>query len=611
MIAILFCLFQTFTGLSQDAIWNLDLSDKLSEVGWIEQSNDGVILAAGANGMMALNNDDGSVLWENKELITLDRSSFQLIDRMPLFVVEKKGLTGIAGRGFLINSSTGDIYYDTKDLGHKIKSFNILEDQKCILFEFTNKGNRLLMKFNLRTMKEDWTVNIGEAKGLLGKLESTLGLSFITHGPIFTQANTCIVGLDNGDIKAIDFSTGELKWSQENGKKIKALVYSGLNNNLYLGIKGSKKMTLFNPETGQDITPGKLKLRGSLIDIQADGDNLVLVETEGFNLIEPATNELIWKKSFKIIDLDEVIPYGDGYIAIGKNEKGSTVSLVDRSGKKSWDAKVKGYAYYATPTKTGVLYISTERSNILSFTDGKDLWKKDVKFRAVPAVAFDDQEDKVFLFENKKGYKFDLGSGEIDLFAEDIILEDVNKKTPLVAEALAEGYLIQDDQHISMLDRGGSLTYTNYYKPVGGVNFGALARTTSRFLDLPFDLDGALQNLDELKRMSDDVRTVDKDQVKKETSVYGASLEANGQVVAAFEVSIDRFFNSQESRDHKFLTTKLGDNQNFIYMISKISGAVEKKIELKDRTPIYVIDEVDYRAFVLEKNKTITAYALK
>ncbi|MFC5048799.1 PQQ-binding-like beta-propeller repeat protein [Aquimarina hainanensis] len=210
--------------------------------------------------------------------------------------------------------------------------------------------------------------------------------SFINQGPYFSKENNLILGIKE-KIYTINAETGAIVWTHEANKKIKALVYSEKNNSLYLGVKKAKTLKVLQPATGEDITPGKLKLRGTLIDVRPDKDNnLILVETEGFNIIDPQTNEFKWKKSFKIDYLDEVIPHEKGLIAIGKDEKDGTISLVDPNGKKIWTSKVKGYAYYITPTENGVLYVSTERSNILDYDKGKDVWDKDVKFKSIPAV---------------------------------------------------------------------------------------------------------------------------------------------------------------------------------------------------------------------------------
>ncbi len=604
---------------SQEKKWEIDLKETLYQVGWIQQSNDGLIIASGAKGLLAMDNNTGKTVWHNAELKAVDKNSFINIGGLPLFYVEYAPLAGKM-RGIIINSSNGDIVYDTKDDGYSIKQFTTMPDQGCILFEVMKGNEQLLMKFSLKTWKSEWVAKLGELKGLVAKAKGALKASFITQGPFVTKDNKFLIVGSGEKIACVELASGNTAWTKETGKKIKALVYSDINNSLYLGIRKSNKLTILEPATGKDITPGKLKLKGTLVDVVPGKEgNLVLVETEGFNLINPKTNELIWKKSFKIEFLDEVIPYENGYIAIGKDEKNGSIAYTDNNGKKIWDEKVKGYAYYATPTPKGVLYISTERSNIMDFKDGKDVWKKDVKFKSIPAVTYDNKENKVVLFENKKGYKFDLNTGEMKIFAEDIALENVKKSTPLVAEYTESGYFINTDQHASLLAPDGKLTYTKYFEPVSSIGVKGLmgvAQVGLAVAGVDIDIAGAVSNIQTLSMLANGAYRTSEDQndAKSSTSTLGGLYVGSGANMAPIiEVTKTRYFNSKATRDFKFMTVKDKSSEtakNFIFRLDKKTGGVEKKIELMDKTPDYLVDEIDSRVFVNEKNHLITCYQL-
>jgi outer membrane protein assembly factor BamB len=335
------------------------------------------------------------------------------------------------------------------------------------------------------------------------------GVSFVDHEPQFDQNGNMIIGIDD-EMYVINPENGSELWHYEANKKIKALVYSPISNSIYVGIKKSNKLTILDPKTGEDITPGKLKLRGYMIDLVEDDDtdNLILVETEGFNILDPETNNLLWKKSYKMDPLTEVIPNGSDFIAIGKGEKVGQMARVDANGKKVWDTKISGYAYFNSLTKKGVMYISTARSNIIDYDTGKDVWKRDVKFRSIPAVAYDEKEDKVVIFENGNAYKFDLETGDIDLFAENVELEKVSRKTPLQAEyVMNKGYFLFTDQHVSMLSNQGELVYTDYYQPASSSNaliaLGDFAGSAVLGVDL--DIAGSIENINMLTDLSNGV----------------------------------------------------------------------------------------------------------
>ncbi|AXT19273.1 hypothetical protein D7030_13375 [Flavobacteriaceae bacterium AU392] len=612
LVLLLLLLVSTIS--AQDKQWEVDLKETLYEVGWIKQSNSGVILASGAKGFLAMDNNTGETLWHNKELKAVDKNTFLNIDGLPLFYVEYAPVVGKT-RGIIVNSSNGDILFDTKDEGYRIKNFTTIPSQDVILFELLKNKERVLMSFSLKTWQQEWLTSLGEVGGLLKKL---LSKSFIDQGPYFNKENNLIIiGVDD-QIYAINTTNGEILWQHETDKDIKALVYSESNNSLYVGVKKSKKLLVLDPNNGNDITPGKLKLRGTLIDIRPDNNNnLVLVETEGFNIIDPATNEFKWKKSFKIEYLDEVIPHEKGFVAIGKDEKDGTISLVDSNGDKVWTSKVKGYSYYTAVIPKGILYISTERSNILDFEKGKDVWDKDVKFRSIPAVTFDEQEDKVILFENKKAYKFDLKTGVVDLFAEDIQLENVKRKTPLTAEYVeGAGYLINTDQHMSLLSSSGEIKYSKYYEPasdIGGLT--GLAQLGLDIAGVDLDIQGSLDNINMLSSLSNGAFRTSRDQndgAIEESVIAGAYVGTQGNMSTVFEITKKRYFNSKTVKNHQFIVTKVKSDTaptiHQIYMVNKKTGAPDAQIKLLDKTPNYLIDEIDNVVFINEKNHLISSY---
>ncbi|WP_425657575.1 hypothetical protein [Tenacibaculum ascidiaceicola] len=599
---------------AQNEIWKKDLKKELYQVGWIKQTSDGNIIASGAKGLLAMNNNTGEILWHNKELKAVDKNTFLNIDGLPFFYVEYAPVVGKV-RGIILNSSNGDIVFDTKDKGYRIKDYTLLKDKGIILFELLDNKKQKLMNFDLVKSQLNWIINLGEVGNIFKKL---VGSSFINHGPFFTSPNNLIIGIKD-KIFAINFSNGEIVWKHKTKKKVNALVYSEKNNNLYVGIKKSSKLLVLNPDNGEDITPGKLKLRGELIDVTSNSNgDLILVETEGFNIINPETNLFKWKKSFKIDYLNEVIPHEKGFIAIGKDEKKGSIALVSPEGKKIWNTNVNGYAYYITPTEKGVLYISTERSNILDYNKGKDVWRRDVKFKSIPAVTYDENENKVILFENRKGYKFDLESGEINQFADDIRLEEVKRKTPLVAEYIkGEGYLLYTDQHISLLKPDGTIKYSNYYKPASSIQgLTRAAQLGLAFAGVDFDIQGSLDNIEMLNDLSNGAYRTSKDQTDgtSETSTI-ASLHVgtgDGNMHEIFNITSKRFYNSKIIKDSQFIVTKVKRQDlpsiHKIIKVDKKTGAIDKEIDLLDKTPNYVIDKVDNMVFINENNTLISAH---
>ena len=617
IVAMLSLLLVNQFALAQEKLWETDLKDLLYNVSWVLQSNNGYLIAAGDKGLAALDNNSGEVVWHNENLKAVSKESFQNIPGLPLVVAEYSNLVGKTS-GMIINAATGKVLYDSKEEGYKVKTYHIMAEQGTILFELANADGRAIMSFSLKTWEPIWTINIGKVKGLAAKLKSVGGVGFIEHGPSVTKAGNLVLGLQS-EIIVVDPAAGKVLWQQETDKNIKALVYSDLNNSLYLGIKGDKKLTVFNPATGEDITPGKLKLKGTLLDIRDDGrGRLVLVETAGFNLIDPKSGELIWKKSYTIDYLDEVIPYKEGYIAIGKDFKNGSISLVSNDGDKIWDAKTKGYSYFVTPTKAGVMYVSTERSNILDYSNGKDVWDKDVKFKSLPAVTFDEESNKIILFENGRGFKFDNETGKIEEFATEVELMEVDKKTPLVAEVVASGYFLSTDQHASVLSKDGKVVYTKYFEPVTSTNFMSLAQAGLSMAGVDLDIAGSIENLKALDAISKGAYQSGGDDnggTSSTSVISGLYVGSEGNMATVFEVTKTRYSNSKATKERKYILAQQkggdGSKMNVIVVLDKASGEELYQIALLDKTPNYEVDTIDDRVFINQNNHLITAYQIK
>lgn len=607
---LLICIACLSVAKGQDKVWEVDLNAAMKAVNWIEQTNEGFILASGTNGLMALNNKTGETLWHNNELKGAVKGSLKLIEGLPICYID------FAQKGVIINSSNGEILYDTQKDGVRVLNYSIHSDKNLILFELSKGEGTALMSFDLTTLKKQWITE-------LGKAYKVFGLKFdkrISKGPFFTKDESIILSITN-NIYTLDLKTGKIIWSFKGKKAVKSLIYSPLNDCLYVGVRKHKMLIILNPKTGEDITPSKFKLKGELVDVIKDGDgNLILVENIGFNIINPETNGAIWKKRAKIANLSEVIPHEKGYIAIVKAEKAGYIYMFDKNGKRIWSQGLSGYIYYVASTTKGVMFISTEYANILDFEKGKKVWRKTVKFKAIPAVTFDSKENKVVLFENKKGYKFDLETGDIEQFASDIKLEKVSKSTPLEAEYIANsGYLLTTPQHVSLLSSDGTLNYTKYYKPAKSIKgLKSVAKLGMAVYGIDFDIDGALDNINKLKTFTTGSPLTNNDVGDADVQVddiAGMSVgnSATGEMREVFKVTRERYYNSKKTKEAQFIVNAVKEEtgkKHYIYKVDKKSGHVDYKIELLDKTPSYLIDDIDNVIVINENKHLVSAYQL-
>jgi hypothetical protein len=237
-----------------------------------------------------------------------------------------------------------------------------------------------------------------------------------------------------------------------------------------------------------------------------------------------------------------------------------------------------------------------------------------VKFKSIPAVAYDEDADQVFLFENKNAYRFSFAQGKIELIGEDIELDNVKRSTPLEAESLPAGYFVYADQHVSMIDRSGKILYTSYYKPMASADFTSMAQFGLAVAGVDLDIKGTMSNIEMMKDISNGSFKSGKSQNggRSETrKTFSMGVGSGANYTELMNVTSTRYFNSLQTKDAKFLTAQSEDGtKKSIYMIDKATGKIVKQIALTDKDPGYEIDEVDNLIFVNEKNRTITAYKM-
>jgi outer membrane protein assembly factor BamB len=600
---------------AQAILWKKDLKDDLYSVSWIEQTNDGTIIAAGDKGMMGIDNNTGNVLWTNTDLKAINRATFHSVENMPMFHVEYVNLLG-KSKTVLLEAYTGKVLFDSKDEDIKIGTNHLLPEISSILFEVKQEGKNKLLLFNYDEAAKKWMLELGEADGGLKSIyKSAMGKKgFLKFSPVVIDNNKLLVG-EKEKAHMIDIATGKMLWSQNMEDKLNALIYSPADKKVYMGIK--KKLRLFDSATGTDVTDGKMKLGSSLEQIFTNTQGkLVLVASDGFNLLDPATGKFIWKKSYSQDGINQVMEVNGSYYAIGGEDESSVLSKIDNNGERIWKEKIDGMAYYIKPIEKGIFYLSTEKSNIITYEKGEKIWKRDLKFKTVPSFDVDTKNNEVIFYENKGVYKFNLSSGNLDVLNEEIKFKNA-KEYIFNLEVRPSGYFIHSDQHIAMIDRKGALTFNEYYSPVTSIEgLASVGQLVADAYGIKIDIAGSLETLSSLDKLKNGslMSAGDQNEASSKESVMAGlyTLDGNGKRKSTvFEVTEKRYFNSKITKDHKYILSHSGTEGTRILMVNKESGVIDKKIALVDSTPNYIADEIDERVFVNEKNHLITCYNMK
>lgn len=616
-VALLFMIFQSAiqTINAQEKLWQKDLKESLYNVSWIEQTNDGTIIASGDKGLTGINNNTGEEIWSNPDIKGVSRSTFQNIEGLPFFHIEQVGLTG-KSKTMLIDASTGKILFDSKEADVKIGTHHLLPSISSILFEAKQEGKNKLLLFNYNDVQTKWMIELSEADGGLKSLvKSAMGLKgFLKFHPELIDDNKILVG-EKEIAHLINLNDGKIIWTQNMEDKINALVYSSADKKVYIGVK--KKLKLFDVESGKDVTDGKLKLGSSLEQIFTNTKgNLVLVASDGFNILDPATGKFIWKKSYSQDGISQVLEVNGNYYAIGGEDDSSVLSKIDNNGERIWKEKIDGMAYYIKPIEKGIFYLSTEKSNIITYDKGEKIWKKDLKFKTIPSFDVDTKANEVVFYENKELYKFNLVSGNLEVLNEELKFKSA-KDYIFNLEVRPGGYFIHSDQHTAFVDRKGAIAFNNFYYPVSSIEgLIGVAQVFADAYGVKIDIAGSLETISALDKMKNGsiVSAGDQNEASSQESLvaglYKVNYKTQKRTSTVFEVTEKRYFNSKNLKNHKYILANSVKDGNQILMVNKDNGAIDKKIDLIDKTPNYIADEIDDRVFVNEKNHLITCYKM-
>ena len=602
LLIALMCSIQIL--FAQETIWEADLQDELNNVNWIEQSNDGLIIAAGDLGMIGMDPHTGDIQWKNETLKAVDRSTYQNVELLPFVIANY--VSGAKEHSVILNSTDGTILFDTGDHDAIIGTHHFLTPITSILFELRQDGRNSLLLFNYETAQVEWTLDFGDAPGFIKTGFS--GVSFLRFPPSIMNDSQLLLS-EKDKVSVIDYKEGKLLWSNEFDKKIQAAVYSSVDDKVYAGEK--KKLKVLQASDGKDVTSGKLKLDGELVTVFPNSnDNLIIVGAKGFSIYDPKSGDFIWKKPYSVDGMYEVLEIDGSYFAFGREEGQSTAAKVDKNGKKIWKEKISGFAYYMVPIDLGIFFLSTDKSNIISYDDGERLWKKDVKFKTIPSVDYDKKAGEVALYSNKEVYKFNLKDGNVEQLTKDLKFEKT-KDVIFQMEIRESGYFVYAPQHLSLVDRKGNIKYIDYHDPVTSTNWLRLASDIGSDLSgYDLDIEGNLATLEAMDDLvSRGVYRTGSDQggtQSEESTIASAQAGDTG-----YSLAQERYQNSQQSRDAYYVLMKTEDGSNQISMFGKDTGKIEKHIEIKDKSPSYIVDEVNQLVILNENTRNLTCYKMQ
>jgi len=611
-----FILPQITKAQKTEPIFEISAGNAVNNAKFLIQAATGELIAGNELKLFAIDPEKKSVIWENKDFLGLEEDDITVIDGTPFIKIERQKTLSLSKNKntYIIQARDGKIVYDSKDEGIKVRSTLILPQLGGLLIESVKDGFLSVSLVDFSTAKELWTVPLAKEKtggigiGALKRAVKSYTASAFNVAPII-DADKNLLLVNKKEVFCIN-KAGALAWKKEYDENVDDAYLGADGKSVFIGYK--KYIDKLNTANGNSALTEPIKMRDALNGISPMNNDYLVFNEAGINIMDAAGN-MKWKKDTKLGNITQVKYTTSGILAIEAVKDDETVFYwVNNEGKAVWDQKVDGGLILAEPTDKGVMYVTSERANVLTYEKGKDVWNKDIKIKGTPNFGVDAKSKILYAFAKEKVHAFNFTDNSYRLVAEGVELKKFDdEKEPAMLDIRNEGgkLIINTNQNVTALQTAdGKVLYNNYFKEIGSTK-----KKLMKFAGAALSTYGAARQLSGLGNtglgMGNALANNDGSQLQKGMNQYetGAAMNSTGNDLYA-EAS-KRYLASQATKDNLYILSEMPEG-NGMLVWNKDRGEITKKITFSDTTPKFVVDESADRVYVIVGN-VIKAYDLK
>ncbi|MEM9143627.1 MAG: hypothetical protein AAGA86_11610 [Bacteroidota bacterium] len=385
----LFALFLAFGFLGQAQQYKITdkISDKLIE------PHTGILLVKTSKALYGIDAQKDRILWKNPDLKNVNLSDYYQIPFTPISVFEKKPLinsklvsNALGTKGvskLLINIFNGEVLLSSEALGFKaVNNTLLLPERHAFLIDGIKDGNYVMALYNFKERHLTWELNVTERQ-LLPDIKGAL----LDRERIGLDAGKNIWWLKNKTLLKISGSSGEVVSIQNKvnfyqldlDKKIIFVFKKGIAEEK---INEQTSINAFTTKSLDTLWKGTLDITGNIVETVMDRNELIVIGSKGFSIIDTRTGYPKFKQSTPLPLIKKIVPDTKGsYFVVQDN----FLTLVDPHGLEAWDKKTKITRTSAeVPVhlfhqgKGHLLYITPSFANIMDTEKGEKLWKEDL-----------------------------------------------------------------------------------------------------------------------------------------------------------------------------------------------------------------------------------------
>lgn len=582
---------------------NYELGAKINDM---TITDGGTVVVATNDGLVGLKPGQDELLFNFTEYGKVKPEELTFVPQAPYVVVGQTGFGGMNTKRAVIDYMSGKVLFSTENNGWKAVGV-------CQVLMPNNK----LIVSGQRRAKEKYAQAVA-----IYDLNTGEQISFYTFkgsqqamGTPLLLSDGIIIPTTKGLMK-VDMVSGNVLWENKL-KNIAWMVADTDEKNVY-GFTGSangKNTKIYKINANGSLAwEDEKKVKGSVSNFQILSQGLAVVSNVSggsgtfaakseskIALLDAVNGEDLWEKAPKTKGYVQHFYIMEDGILFGIGSGG--INKISFDGKPLFKKPLKTGENILTMAQTpqGLIYITSEDANIVNLETGDQVWKKPLKFKRADVVSstFDTKNDRYLIAADEKLYSIDANSGTSELISE---AKFEGKEDPTSVEVRDGGILLASDQNMMMLDWEGSSSWHEYKRAPGKSAFGAIIAGVTAVAAATASASASYQsNMSERNRLGQYT-----DRGHRLNRLSAGMSSAAGASVAEM---LKRFKATSATQDAQFVLTKLDDGAGLV-KLNKDTGAVEKEILLKDKKPVYKVDEFGGYLYYQLNDKTIYAYNL-
>ncbi|MFN8252440.1 MAG: PQQ-binding-like beta-propeller repeat protein [Ferruginibacter sp.] len=596
-----------------EPIFAISAGNVIANTKFLLQASSGELISGNDLKLFAVDPEKRTIIWENKDFLGLDEDDITVIEGTPFIKIERQKTLALAKNKntFIIQARDGKVVYDSKDEGIKVRSTLIIPQLNGLLIESVKDGFLSVSLIDFATAKVLWTTALAKEKtggigiGALKRAVKSYTASAFNVAPIVDNSQNLLL-VNKKEVFCISKS-GQLAWKKEYDENVDDAYLGKDGSTVFIGYK--KYIDKLNTANGNSALSEPIKMRDALNGIVPMGDKYIVCNEAGINIMDAGGN-ILWKKDSKLGNITQAKFTTSGILAIEAVKDDETVFYwVDNEGKKIWDQKVDGGLILAEPTDKGVMYVTSERANVLTYEKGKDVWNKDIKLKGTPNFGTDAKNKILYAYAKGKVHAFNFSDNSYKLLAEDVDLKKFDdEKEAAGVDVRNDKVVIYTNQNVAALQTAdGKVLYNNYFKDIGNTK-----KKLMKIAGAALSTYGAARQVSGLGNIAAGTPGSifgNTGQLEKGAGQYtsGASMNETGN--SLYDEASKRYLASQATKDNLYILSEMPEG-NGMLVWNKDKGAITKKITFSDTTPQFVVDEATDRVYIIVGN-VINAYDLK